>query len=189
MRIFWLALLLGASLGLSACQSRTPPGPPPPPPPVFGDLEPVVLDAGVVEVSRRYQDRFSNHPGNLLNAERLQLIAETYASERFQPRGGLRTFKIVVRRAEINETGQGYSALMDVDLQMLDANRIVEGYDISSSTASIAVPGSATLEEREARLDEMAEQLMRNLDVKVQDRMADVFEDYVLRPRTASSAQ
>ena len=188
MRIVWLALLLGASLGLSACQSKTPPGPPPPPP-VFGDLEPVTLDAGVVEVARRYQDRFANDPDNLLSAQRLQSMAETYARERFDPWGGPRTFKIVVRRAEINETGGGYSALMDVDLQMLDSNRIVEGYDISSSTASIQVAESATLEEREAKVTELAEQLMRNLDVKVQQHMGDVFEDYVLTVQPAAQNQ
>jgi hypothetical protein len=189
MRIVWLALLLGASLTLSACQSRTPPEPSPPPPPVFGDLQPVVLDAGVVEIARRYQDRFANDPENLLSASRLQSMAETYAMERFQPWGGPRTFKIVVRRAEINETGGGYSALMDVDLQMLDANRIVEGYDISSSTASIPVADSATVEEREARITELAEQLMRSLDVKIQQHMGDVFEDYVLTVQPAAQSQ
>lgn len=188
MRIVWLAMLLGASLGLSACQSSTPPGPPPSPP-VFGDLEPVALDAGTVEVARRYQDRFAGDSGNLLSAERLQRMAETYAAERFDPRGGLRTFKIVVRRAEINETGEGYSALMDVDLQMLDGRRIVEGYDIASSTASIAVPGGASYEEREARITELAEQLLRNLDVKLQRHMGDVFKGYVLGARTAAGSQ
>ena len=186
MRIVWLALPLGAGLGLAACQSATPSGPPPPPP-VFGDLPPVALDAGVVEVAQRYQVHYASDPEHLLNAERLQLMAETYAAERFDPRGGPRTFKIVVRRAEIYENDSGYSALMDIDLQMLDADRIVEGYDIASSTASVAVPGSAGRAEREARLAELAERLLRSLDVKVQQHMGEVFKGYLIGARQAAS--
>jgi len=163
------------------------PEPPPPPAPVFGDLGPVILDAGVVEVARRYQDRVPSQSGSLLNPERLQLMAEVYAAERYQPWGGDRTFKIVVRRAEIGEIGQGYTAVMDVDLQMLDANRIVEGYDISTSSASVSVPDSATLEQREASLDQLAEALMRSLDVKIQERLDDVFVAYVLERRPGAA--
>ncbi|MEX1306440.1 MAG: hypothetical protein WEA84_14900 [Rhodovibrionaceae bacterium] len=187
MRTVWLALLLGAGLILPGCQSRSMPEPPPPPAPVFGDLGAVILDAGVVEVARRYQDRLADSSGSLLNPERLQLLAEVYAAERFQPWGGARTFKIVVRRAEISENPQGYSALMDIDLQMLDANRIVEGYDISSSSASVSLPDSATLEEREAGLDRLAEALLRSLDVKIQERLDDVFIAYVLERRQAAA--
>ncbi len=183
MRTVWLAYLLGAGLVLSGCQSQSTPAPPPPPEPIFGDLGTVVLDAGVVEVARRYQDRVLAQQDSLLNAERLQLMAEVYAEERYQPWGGDRTFKIVVRRAEISETGQGYSAVMDVDLQMLDGHRIVEGYDISSSSVSVAVAQGASPEQREASLDQLAELLMRSLDVKIQERLDEVFVAYVLERR------
>lgn len=182
----WLAALLGGGLLLAACASESTPEPPPPPAPVFGDLPPVALDAGAVEVARRYRDPHDKTANRLLSAERLQLMAETYAAERFEPWGGPRTFKIVVRRAEINETGRGYSALMDVDLQMLDSRRIVEGYDISSSTAAIAVDKAASREEREAMLDELAEVLLRSLDVKIQERMNDVFLAYLLETTPAN---
>lgn len=181
MRNLWLALLLGAGLVLPGCQSQ--PAPQAPPQPVFGDLGAVILDAGVIEVARRYQDRYAQDPGNLLNVERLQLMTEVYAAERFQPWGGERTFKIVVRRAEIYENAEGYSARMDADLQMLDGNRIVEGYDISSSRASVSVPDSATLEEREAGLNRLAEALLRSLDVEIQRHMDRVFAAYVLERR------
>jgi hypothetical protein len=186
MRRIWLAALLGSGLVLAACTSDSTPKPPPPPEPVFDDLPAIALDAGAVEVARRYRDPHARATNRLLRAERLQLMAETYAAERFDPWGGPRTFKIVVRRAEINETGGGYSALMDVDLQMLDADRIVEGYDVSSGTAAIAVPRSASQDEREALLDELAEVLLRSLDEKIQERMNDVFVAYVLKVEPAN---
>lgn len=177
-----LVLFLAVSL-VAACESRKREYVPPPSP--FDDMTPITLDAGLIEVARRYQP-----DPNSIEA-RMQVtfdeILEDYAVHRFNPWSGDRTFRLVIRDAEITEVGANqYQAYMFVHIQMLNAARIVEGYSIADASLTQTFPANLTVQERADAWKELTIDLIRQLDGPVTREVRSVLGAYILTVQPAN---
>ena len=177
-------VVLILTLGLvAACENRKREYVPPISP--FEDMAPVTLDAGLIEVARRYQP----DPTSIEARMRITFdeLLEDYAVHRFHPWGGDRTFRLVIRDAEITEVGPNqYQAYMFVHIQMLNAARIVEGYSIADASMTRTLPADLSVEERATAWEELTVDLIRQLDGPVTREVHNVLGAYVLTVQPAN---
>lgn len=183
MRNLGLVTVLAVGLALGACKHHKREYVPPPSP--FDGMTAITLDAGLVEVARRYRpDPLSIEAQTGTTFDE---ILEDYAEQRFVPHGGERTFRLVIRDAEIAEVGADrYEASMTVHIQMLDANRTVEGYSLAQASLARGLSPDLSISERAEAWKQLAIDLVMKLDAPLTDEVRNVLGAYIMTVEPAS---
>ena len=161
----------------------------------FGHLKPIRLDVVEVDFVERYVPPRAPPNVDHLLPVRLAAVAERWSKDRLQPVGISRRAHVILLDATVAETSlkkrgglsglfwndqsERYDARVEARIEIVDDDGAPEAHVQAVAQRSRSVPEDISLSKREQVWFELAEDVMKDLDVEIERSIRRYLSDYV----------